>query len=137
MENKTKAFTLTIKSSLDIIFRHKIIMLVTFAVITFFALIAIKFKTPIYDANVKMLIRGQSVTAAETYIPIGAYGIHYTQAEIVKSYPVLKRAAIALNLQNRPFDYEKNYCSQLKRMYIEYMAEKAEKNFKKYSPEQQ
>lgn len=137
MENKTGAFNFSVKGTLDIIFRHKIIMLVTFAVIVFFTLIGLQFVTKVYDANVKMLIRGQSVTAAETYIPIAAYGIHMTQAEIVKSYPVLKRAAIALNLQNRPLNYEKNYSSKLKRLYVDYMAAKAEKNFKKFTTEQQ
>jgi len=134
MENKTSPLEFTIKGIIDIVFRYKLIIIITFFTITLFAFIGLQFKTPIYDANVKMLIRGQSVTAAETYVPIGSYAIRSTQAEIVQSYPVLKRAAIALNLPNRPLDYEAHYSSKLKKLLIQYRAEKIKKELRKYRP---
>ncbi|MCP5002413.1 MAG: polysaccharide biosynthesis tyrosine autokinase, partial [Planctomycetes bacterium] len=44
--------------------------------------------------------------------------VSLTQSEIVKSAPVLIRAANALKLNERPSDYEKNFCSPLKAWLI-------------------
>ncbi|PKL39698.1 MAG: hypothetical protein CVV44_05605 [Spirochaetae bacterium HGW-Spirochaetae-1] len=131
MEKKTSPFDLSVKGIVDIIFRHKMIIVIAFIINMIFTMIGIQFITPVYDANVKMLIRGQSITAADTYTPIGSYAIRSTQAQIVQSYPVLKRAVIALDLHNRPADYETQYCSELKKMVIEYRMEKAKKQVKK------
>ncbi len=127
MENKSNAMKITVKGVIDIIFRNKKIIVITFTICVLLAMLGIQFITPVYEANVKMLVRGQAVVASELYESINARGIQATQAEIVKSEPVLKRSAIALGLQNRPFDYEKNFSSPLKRYYIEYNAEKNEK----------
>jgi capsular polysaccharide biosynthesis protein len=83
-----------------------------------------------------MLVKGQSIVSSETYAPIMG-SVHRTQAEIVKSYPVLKRAAIALNLEKRPLDYEKNYCSYLKNLYIDFLIRKTEEKFQTFPPEKQ
>ena len=82
--------------------------------------------TPIYDANVKMLVRGQSVITAETYAPIMGR-VHMTQAEIVKSYPVLKRAAIALNLHNRSNENVNYNNSKLKKLYTDFQKKRISK----------
>jgi len=137
MDNKSISLNLTVKGIVDIIFRNKMIIYISFLVCMIITVIVILFVTPVFDANVKMLVRGQSVTASETYAPIMASGIHATQAEIVKSVPVLKRAVIALGLQNRPFDYEKNYCSELKKFYINCQVRKINNELTKYPPEKQ
>lgn len=137
MENKSNPLNITVKSVIDIIFRYKIIVFITFFTCIAFTLVGIQFMTPLYDANVKMLVRGQSVTESETYVPIMARGIHLTQAEIVKSYPVLKRAALALDLHERPLDYEKNFCSNLKKNFIDFMAKRAEIKLQEMPPEKQ
>ena len=92
--------------------------------------------TPYYDANVKMLVRGQNVISSESYAPIMG-SVHMTQAEIVKSRAVLKRTAIALGLQNRAFDYEKQYCSVFKTYYIDYQVKKITKELNKFPPDKQ
>lgn len=124
MENKANSMQISVKGIIDIIFRNKMIIVISFCVCIVLTFIAVQFITPVYDATVKMLVRGQSIVASESYAPIMASGVHMTQAEIVKSYPVLKRAAIAMNLQNRPFDYEKDYCSKIKRYYVDLIAKK-------------
>jgi len=135
MENKTGIWQLSIKDSIDIIFRHKKIMLITFAAGVFLTLAGIQFITPMYEASVSMLMRGQGVTTADELVPIRSWGIESTQAQIVQSNPVLKRAVIALGLEKRPFDYEKKYCSGLKKIYIDYVAKSTKKYLNKFPTE--
>lgn len=135
MENKSNPMKITVKGVIDILFRNKKIIYITFTICVLLALLGIQFVTPVYEANVKMLVRGQAVVASELYESINARGIQATQAEIVRSEPVLKRAAIALGLQSRPFDHEKNFCSPLKWYYIDYSAKQIEKSLEGLSPE--
>lgn len=136
MENKSNSMNITIKSIIDIIFRNKLIIIIAFTLCIIVTLIGIQFVTPVYDANVKMLVRGQNIISSETYAPIMG-SVHMTQAEIVKSYPVLKRAVIALDLHKRSLDFESNYCSEFKKYYIKYKIKKAEKELIKFSIEKQ
>lgn len=135
MENKTNTLKITPKIIIDIIFRKKTTILLTFVFGIICSFIVIQFITPVYDANVKMLVRGQNIVEAETYAPIMTRGLHSTQAEIVKSQPVLKRAVIALKLQNQPPDYEKNFCSELKKYYIDFMVKRNAKKLDNLSSE--
>jgi len=136
MENQSNHMKITVKSIIDIIFRHKMIIVITFIICVFATFIVLQLQTPVYDANVKILIRGQSIVTSDVYESIGARSIQATQAEIVRSVPVLKRAVIALNLQNRPFDYEKNYSSKLKKFLIDYQVKKIKKELKDFPPEE-
>lgn len=136
MENKPAFLNITVKGIIDIIFRNKMLIIITFIICIIISLIGIQFVTPVYDANVKMLVRGQGVVSSETYAPIMG-SVHMTQAEIVKSYPVLKRVAIALELNNRSLDYEKNYCSELKKYYIDFQVKKIERELRELTPEKQ
>lgn len=136
MENSNPS-PITIKDVFDIIFRNKKIIVITFILGIIVTLIGLQFVTHEYEAEVKMLIRGQGITAADTYAPIGSYGIQSTQAEIVKSNPVLRRAAIALKLDKRPLDYETKYCSELNKLLIYYFAKRTEKKLSKFTPEMQ
>ena len=47
--------------------------------------------------------------------------IALTQSEIVLSRPVLQRAMEALNLQNRPLDYEKQFASNIRLQMMDLM----------------
>ncbi len=136
MENQSIPMKITVKSVLDIIFRNKRIIILTFILCMFVTFIILQFMTPVYDSNVKMLIRGVSTVTSDLYDPINTRSIQATQVEIVRSEPVLRRAALALDLQNRPFDYEKNYCSSLKKYYIDYRVKKTEKELTGLSPEE-
>lgn len=136
MDNKVNSMNISMKSIFDIVFRNKLLIITIFILCMAGVLIGLQFVTPVYDANVKMLVKGQSIVSSETYAPIMG-SVHRTQAEIVKSYPVLKRAAIALNLEKRPLDYEKNYCSYLKNLYIDFLIRKTEEKFQTFPPEKQ
>jgi capsular polysaccharide biosynthesis protein len=136
MENKPALLNITVKGIIDIIFRNKMMIFLTFIFCILCSLIGIQFVTPMYDAEVKMLVRGRTVTASDTYESFFSRSINTTQAEIVKSLPVLKRAAIALELHNRPLDYEKQFSSDLKKIYIGYIAKKREKKLEKLSDEE-
>jgi uncharacterized protein involved in exopolysaccharide biosynthesis len=71
-----------------------------------------------------MYIKGVNQTEALTYQNIGAFRIHLTQMEIVKSEPILRRVVTTLKLDERPLDYEKNYCSVLKKPIIDLLIKK-------------
>lgn len=129
MENTTNPFKITVKGVISIFFRYKALIVIAFIFCIFCTLIGLQFITPLYDANVKMLVKGQNIISSETYTPIMG-SVHMTQAEIVKSQAVLKRAVLALDLQDRPFDYERNYCSKLKKYFIDYQFKKTEIDFK-------
>jgi len=135
MENKPALISITVKGIIDIIFRNRLLIIITFIICIIGSLIGIQFITPLYDAEVKMLVRGQTVTASDTYAPLFSRSVHSTQAEIVKSLPVLKRAVMALDLQNRPLDYEKQFSSDLKKIIIDFKIRKAEKKLSELSEE--
>ena len=74
-------------------------------------------KTPVYEAKVKMLISATKQVEAIYYRDIVGYqnvGLTTTQAEVVKSDPILDRTVRALGLWDMPLDYEKRFCSPLK-----------------------
>jgi len=124
MEKNLGMSDLTLREVARSLFRHKTVIFLTFVVITTGAFIGLKMQTPIYEASVKMYIKGVSQTEALTYQGIGASRIHITQMEIVRSEPVLKRAVTTLKLNERPLDYEKNYSSGIKKIFISFLAKK-------------
>lgn len=136
MEKQTNKLNISVKSIIDIIFRNRLLIFITFLLCLIISITVIQFVTPIFDANVKMLVRGQNIISSETYVPIMGGDVHMTQAEIVKSYPVLKRAVIALGLQTRPLDYEKKYCTDLKKIYVNFKVKSIEKDLKDLTPKE-
>lgn len=112
----------TLRDYLRIIFRHKAVIITTFVAIMVSVVIGMELKTPIYTAQVKMLISAEKLIESPYYKVLGGYQqteISLTQSEIVNSNPVIERAVKALMLDQRPFDYEKNYCSPLKAYLID------------------
>ncbi len=104
------------------IFRKKVFVFTASFLGIVAAYIGAEFQTPIYEATVKMHIKGISQVVVNFYEGLDSRRLHQTQIEIVKSEPVLRRAIYALNLQNVPRDLEKNYCSPIKRFYIDLTA---------------
>lgn len=108
----------TPRDYLRILFRHKTVIIITLIAIMVTTYIGLELKTPVYEAHVKMLISAQKQIDSPYYKDLSsAYRdtkIALTQAEIVTSTHVLERAIKALKLQERPFDYEKNFYSPLK-----------------------
>ncbi len=131
-----KPWEITIRDTIATLFRQKKIIIITLVITTISAFIGLKLKTPLYEAHVKMLIRGRSQVAALSYQAISPFRIHLTQAEIVKSNPVIRRAVEALQLDQRPLDYEKNFSSKMKWPVIDIMADNFNAIFEKLSPEE-
>ncbi len=114
----------TLRDIVIILFRYKMLIISTIFIIMGLTLLGLKMNTPMYEASVKILIKGQSVSAAETYQSLGSFRIHNTQTEIVNSTPVLRRTVIAHKLHERPLDYEKQFCSPIKAPLVEFIAKK-------------
>ena len=113
----------TLRDYLRIVFRHKAVIITVFMITALSTIVGLELKTPVYIAQVKMLITAEKQTASPYYkVLIGGAGrseIALTQSEIVNSNPVIERAVRVLKLNERPRDYEKNYCSALKTRLID------------------
>ena len=128
----------TLRDYLKIVFRHRAVILTVFVIATISAVIGIELKTPVYVAQVKMLISAEKQTASPFYkVLVGGAdpsGVSLTQSEIVTSNPVIERAVRLLKLDERPADYEKRYCTPLKAWFIDLKFKMAELK-KKILPE--
>lgn len=113
---------ITFRDYLKIIFRHKLKIVTTFIILTVLVLIGLQLWTPVFQADVKMLISGEKQVEAPYYRGLVGYSgsqMALTQSEVVKSNPVIERAVEALRLDKRPRDYEKQFCSSLKAPLID------------------
>jgi capsular exopolysaccharide synthesis family protein len=112
----------TVRDYIVVFFRHKKIIISCFITVLLTVLIGLEFITPVYEAQVKMLISGQKQIESEYYREDvrSRISLLSTQSEIVKSKPVLERAVNVLNFDKRPVDYERNFCSPLKNLILSY-----------------
>ena len=111
-----------LRDYIRIIFRRKAVIITSFITVTMSVIIGLELKTPMYESQVKMLISAEKATKSAYYTGLGygqSGGISTTQSEIVISNPVIERAVKVLKLDERPFDYEKNFCSPLKAWLID------------------
>ena len=111
-----------LRDYIRIIFRHKAVIITSFITVTMSVIIGLELKTPMYESQVKMLVSAEKATKSAYYTGLGygqGGGISTTQSEIVISNPVIERAVKVLKLDERPFDYEKNFCSPLKAWLID------------------
>ncbi|NTV52788.1 MAG: hypothetical protein HGA76_07240, partial [Candidatus Firestonebacteria bacterium] len=112
--------SVTFREYLRIYFRHKTAMFLVFSIIMAALFFTILFKTPVYEAQVTLLITAQKKIEAYYYQDAGnAYGsgestVALTQSEIMSSTPVLERAVKVLKLYKRPVDYERKFASPFK-----------------------
>lgn len=112
----------TLRDYLQIVFRRKAIILSTFLITMISVIVGVELKTPVYEARVKMLISAEKLIESPYYKVLGGFqqeDLSFTQSEIVNSNPVIERAAKVLKLDQRPWDYEKNYCSVIKSLKID------------------
>ena len=103
----------TLRDYIRIIFRRKAVIITSFITVTMGVLVGLELKTPMYEAQVKMLISAVKKVESPYYLKLSGYQ-DLTQSEIVNSNPVIERAVKVLKLYERPIDYEKNFCSPLK-----------------------
>ncbi len=133
---KTNTINLTIRDLLRPLFRQKLVIIISIALICTGVYVGLLFQTPQYEARVLMQIKGISHVTAPTYEGIGGWRIHLTQMAIVKSNPVIKRAVKALGLEKRPLDYEKNYCHPLKLYLLDLLVKNEQNYISKLSPQE-
>ncbi|MCR4337699.1 MAG: Wzz/FepE/Etk N-terminal domain-containing protein, partial [Candidatus Omnitrophica bacterium] len=107
----------TFRDYVRVLFRQKAVVLICVLTVGITVFVNLALKTPVYDAQVKMLISAEKQIQSPYYREV--YGEHntkvaLTQSEIVKSGPVLERTVQALGLDQKPANYERKYASPLK-----------------------
>ncbi|MFA5272035.1 MAG: polysaccharide biosynthesis tyrosine autokinase [Candidatus Omnitrophota bacterium] len=130
---------MTMRDYIRVLFRHKAVIFTSIIVVTLTTFAGLLLKTPVYKAEVKMLIQAQQQVESPYYREILGYGnmpLALTQSEIVRSNPVLGLTVRALSLYSRPLDYERSFASKLKKLVIIAQVKTMEKDLNKYSEEQ-
>lgn len=141
MEEYNNIQEMTARDYIRVLFRQKAVIFTTIILVVFAVVLGVMLKTPVYQAQVKMLISGQKQAHAEYYTDVRISGLRtaqiaLTQSEIVVSDPVIERSVAVLGLAKRPFDYEKKFCSKLKKPFVNFRALNFEKRLEPLSTEQ-
>lgn len=129
----------TIRDYLKVLFRQKWVIIVTLITVMITVTIGLMLKTPIYEAQVKILISGQKQLESPYYTELFSYQniqAALTQAEIVKSNPVIERVVRALVLWQKPLDYESQFASPLKKILITLNVKMTNAKLEPLTPEQ-
>ncbi len=124
MDTKNSNFSSTLRDYLGVLFRRMPIIVTLVVVTTVTVTIGLMLQTPVYEAQVKMLISAKKQIEATYYQDLAGYNttekVAVTQSEIVNSNPILQRTVDALSLYAKPLDYEKKYASPLKKFVIDW-----------------
>ncbi|HPI88325.1 MAG TPA: Wzz/FepE/Etk N-terminal domain-containing protein [Spirochaetota bacterium] len=118
-----------LRDILSALFRKKHIVPICVLIILIVTYIILEFQTPIYEASVKMLVRGQGQIQSTYYEEIIGPAMYLSHIEMVKSNPVMELAVKTLNLHKRPLDYEKEYASILKWPLINFIAARTRQTY--------
>lgn len=113
---------MTTRDYIKVLFRQKWIILLTIITVLLATYVGLELATPVYEAQVKMLITAEKQIDSPYYRDVLAGRVvdaTLTQSEVVKSKPVLERTVAALNLNNRPLDYETHFATPLKQWVID------------------
>ncbi|MCK5242291.1 polysaccharide biosynthesis tyrosine autokinase [bacterium] len=130
----------TLRDYLRVLFRQKAVVLTAIFTVLITVFISLTLKTPVYEAQVKMLISAAKLVQAPYSRDIPGNRNDQealTQSEIAKSAPVLERAVRALGLKQKPEDYEKRYASPIKCKLIDFMLRLKKTQGVRYTPKQQ
>ena len=122
---------LTLRDYLKVIFRQKWVIITTIITVTVVVGLGLWIQTPVYEAQVKMLVTAQKGIENPYYSPLISYQniqVALTQSEIVTSIPVLERTIRAMGLT--PPDFEKNFASPLRKILIDWNTASINKFFK-------
>ncbi|VAX37824.1 hypothetical protein MNBD_UNCLBAC01-1516 [hydrothermal vent metagenome] len=138
MNNEQEQYESTLRDYLRVLFRHKMVILVTVLTVCLTVFVGLKLKTKVYQSNVKMLIAAEKQLEATYYKEYWSRDVQQTltQSEIVKSSPVLTQVVKALNLDKRLLDEEKHFCSTLKASLIERQVQALRKKLDSMEPKQ-
>ena len=141
MEPQEYINEMTFRDYLRILFRQKAVIILCFIVVAAVAFVGLTLQTPVYHAQVKMLISAEKQVEATYYQELapGQRNVQasLTQSEIVTSSPVLERTVSALRLDHKPIDYEKGFASPLRNRLIEVDTAKIKAKLEAMPKEQQ
>ena len=117
--------TTTLRDYLNVLLRHKALIITTVITVVATVVIGLQLKTPVYEAQVTMLISAEKQVEAPYYKELMGYRaneIVLTQSEMVKSRPVIERVVKSVGLYRWSPDYEKKFCSSLKKIFMDFKA---------------
>lgn len=126
---------MTLRDYLRVLFRQKAVVLTAILTVTITVFIGLKFKTAVYEGQVKVLVSAEKQVESPYYRDLVSSRnteVTITQGEIVKSSPVIEQTVKALALYKRPFDYEAKYCSPWKKPLVEFQAGLQLRSFEKF-----
>ena len=134
MESSPEITGNTLRDYLRVLFRQKAVVLTAVLTVVVTVFIGLKFKTNVYEAQVKVLVSSEKQVQSIYYRDImnARTEVTLTQGEIVRSGPVIERTVRALGLDRRPFDYEAKFCSPWKKPVVEFFARLRTDKFKKF-----
>jgi capsular polysaccharide biosynthesis protein/Mrp family chromosome partitioning ATPase len=129
----------TLRDLLSVLFRHKLVIISIFAIIMTTVYISNELRTPLYVAEVKMLLSRSTPrdlrVEGETNTKDFGFGSPIdTVIEMVQAKPVVERVVKALRLDNRPLDFERPFASRLKRILIDASMKKIKREIDKMNP---
>ena len=138
-EESAHTSLVTLRDYLRVLFRQKAVVLTAIFTVLITVFIGLTLKTPVYEAQVKMLISAEKLVQAPYSRDItGGRNDQeaQTQSEIAKSAPVLERAVRALGLNQKPKDYAKRYASPIKSKLIDFILRLKKNQGARYTPKQ-
>lgn len=110
----------TFRDYLRILFRHKAVIITTFITIMAATVVGVYLKTPYYEAETTMLVTASKKVKSPFYREMRAYPneVVKTQTRLILSNPVIERTVRVLGLDKRPVDYEDQFSSGLKSLFM-------------------
>lgn len=123
------------KDFFRIVFSYKLVIIISMVVVMTIVFVIVQLNTPMYAAQVKLLHAARWTVELEQYEEL--YNRTTQEVEWIKSPYVIKRVIKALDLDKRPFDYEKSYASKLKGVLIDYSYRRFMTGINELSPEEQ
>lgn len=132
-------YEMTLRDYIRVLFRQKWVIITSFITVVITVAIGLILKTPVYEANVKILVSAEKLVTSPYYRDLMTYQntpVAMTQSEIVTSNPVIERAVKALGLYAKPLDYEKSFASPAKQFIIKMQVDATNKKLEKLKPEQ-
>lgn len=128
---------ITLRDYVRVLFKNKIVIMLTFVMIMSAVYIGLQFQTWAYEASVKMVVSGAKESQAVYYKGlIFPETLTKNHAQLVKSNIVLERVVKALELYKRPINYERQFYSPLKAALTDYQNKEFLVQFEKATPEQ-
>jgi capsular exopolysaccharide synthesis family protein len=128
---------LNLRDLLTVLFRYKLLFFVTFVTIIIPVYIMLEMRTPVYNANVTILVAGKMQKDVEVQRDLGPGSLVATQMALVRSSPIIQRTVKALKLYERPLNYEKKYATKIKAAILERNLEEVKLSLEDMTKEQQ